>query len=434
MTTIDGIRHDLGGDHITSLMTQVRGPVLVLGDDGSPAGDDAWTLRRASVVVGAGSASDVQAAIRFAAHHRRPVIAAESPAGAPAGSVVIDTSRMREIHIDPETRTARVGAGVCWQQAQQAAAHHDLTGLAASSAATRVVGYTADGGLSPALGRRYGFAADHVRAVELVSADGELRRVDALSEPDLFWALCGGGSGFGVITALEFALHPHARLYGGNLFYAAEHTRPVLDAYRIVAATAPDELTVSFAFLRMPDQPAVPPPLRDRFSLAVRIAWLGPAQQGELLIRPLLDAAPRTLETLTEMPFTGAFSIHGDPVPADGAGRLLDDLTDQTVDTLLAVAGPGRRFPGGVIEVRQLGGALGRAPRRANAVDGRDARFSLFASGLGGLPDPPEFRALLDALDPWTIQRYGLRDRLREIKAAHDPESLFRAASDAAVA
>ncbi|BEL05828.1 FAD-binding oxidoreductase [Actinoplanes sichuanensis] len=390
--------------------------------------DDTAALQRTVAVVGVTSASDVQAAVRSAAYHRRPVIVAESGAGAPAGSVVIDTSRMREIHIDPETRTARVGAGVCWQQAQQAAAHHDLTGLAASSGSTRVVGYTAGGGLSPVLGRRYGFAADHVRAVELVSADGELRRVDAVGEPDLFWALCGGGSELGVITALEFALYPHAHLYGGDLCYAAEHSRAVLDAYREVAAAAPEDLTVSFAFLRMPDLPSVAPTLRGRFGLAVRVAWLGAVQQGEQLVRPLLDAAPRTFENLTEMPFTDAFSVHGDPGPAAATSRLLGDLTDQAVDALLSAAGPGRDFPAETVEVRQLGGALSRSPRRPNAVAGRDARFRLSVSGLDRRTSRPHLRELLDTLSPWIIGPHTVDDRLREIKAAHDPANLFRTA------
>jgi len=460
MTTIDTHPGLLDPSAVAALAAEIAGAVLLPGDEGYEPETHAWNLalsQRPALVVAATSAADVRAAVRFADRHDRPVAVLATGHGAlvPAdGAVLINTRRMNGITIDAAARTAEVGAGVEWQQVVDAAAGAGLAPLAGSSPNVGVVGYTLGGGLSPTLGRRYGWAADHVVSIEVVTPDGELRVADATHEPELFWALRGGKANFGVVTAVRFALVPLTRLYGGGLFFDGEHVTAVLDEYRRLAAAAPDELTVSFAFLRLPDLPFVPPPLRERFSLHVRVSYLGSAQDGERLVAGLRAAAPALLDTLAEMPFTAIAAIHADPVdplPTYERSALLADLPAEAVAALVEAAGPAVATPLLMVEIRQLGGALGRPPAVANAVSHREARFQVFAAAVGapGQGDvfQPAIDGLIGALRPWTtggtqpnfLSAYDTDprhvrtgwdprtyERLVRAKQTYDPRNLFR--------
>ncbi|MET7951096.1 FAD-binding oxidoreductase [Micromonospora sp. NPDC005324] len=447
-------------DLALELAADLQGPVLTPDDAGYAAETATWNLavpQRPSVVVGATSDVEVQAAVRFAARFDLPVAVVATGHGAvhqSDGGVLINTRRMRGIAIDAAERSARVDAGVEWQEVVDAAAAHGLAPLAGSSPNVGVVGYTLGGGLSPSLGRRYGFAADHVTAVELVTADGVLRRVDADDEPELFWAVRGGKGNFGVVTALEFDLMPVSRLYGGGLYFAAEHVGPVLAEYRRLTADAPDELTLSFAFLRLPPLPFLPEPLQGRFSLHVRVAYLGTAEEGERLLTGLRAVGPTLLDTVAEMPFTHIAGIHADPVdplPVYERGAQLRELPAEAVEALVAVAGPQADLPVLMVEVRHLGGALAVDPKVPNAVGNRDAQFNVFAGSPGGPPEAAMLHAAIervtDAVAPWATGRALLNfltaaddtpelvatafepdtyERLRRVKRDYDPSNLFR--------
>lgn len=169
---------------------------------------NAATVHRPDVVLGAADAQDVAAGVRWAAERRLPVSVQSTGHGADSavdGGLLINTRRLQELRIDPVERTARVGAGVKWRSVLEASVPHGLIGLHGSSTDVGVVGYTVGGGL-PVLGRAHGFAADHVRSMEVVTADGALRRIDAEAEAELFALMCGGKGNFGIVTALEFSL------------------------------------------------------------------------------------------------------------------------------------------------------------------------------------------------------------------------------------
>jgi hypothetical protein len=169
---------------------------------------------------------------------------------------------MRRITIDPQLRRAYVEAGVLMQDLVEAAAEHGLATLAGSSPNIGVVGYTLGGGLS-FLSRKYGLACNAVHTIKLVTADGHRHRADHDTEPDLFWALRGGGGSFGVVTALDLQLFPITSVYAGALWYPIDRGADVLHAWRdLTDGNPPDELTTIARFLNLPDIPDILPPLR----------------------------------------------------------------------------------------------------------------------------------------------------------------------------
>src|SRR3954469_11003905 len=243
------------------LMATVVGSVLLPGDAGYDEECAVFNLNHElvpAVIVVAESATDVRAAVAFAARQHRPVLVKSTGhqmVGQAHGAVVIATRRMNDVAIDAVGRTARVGAGAIWSEVVEKAAKAGLAPLNGSNPTVGVAGYTLGGGLSPTLGRSYGYAADHVRSLDVVTADGELRHVDRESEPELFWALRGGKGNFGVVTALEFDLFPVPRLYGGGIYFPGERMAEVLRAWSAWLPGTPETMVSSFAVLRQPPVP-----------------------------------------------------------------------------------------------------------------------------------------------------------------------------------
>jgi FAD/FMN-containing dehydrogenase len=399
---------------IETLADELTGPLLRPGDaayDEEVAGFNTAVVHRPDVVVGATNTRDVQAALRHATERGLPVAVQATGHGATtpfAGGLLISTRRMNAVRIDAREQTATVAAGARWRAVIDAAAPHGLAPLSGSSSGVGVVGYTAGGGL-PVMCRTFGFAADAVRAVELVTADGDVHRLDADREPELFWGICGGKANLGIITAMTIELVPVSTIFGGGIFYAAEHIADVLHAYPGWAATLPETTSTSIAILRLPPTPQVPEPLRGRTVAHLRICHVGDTGDGERLLAPLRTGTPTLVDHVGEMPYTAIDAIHADPdhpVPVCQRGELLHDVTPATIDALLAVAGPDVQAPLVVCELRQMGGALTRGPAAGNAVSGRDAAYCLSAVGML-TPDtaeaaPAALDAVIDAVRRWS--------------------------------
>jgi len=444
---------------VVELAAEVAGPVLVPGDDGYAAECATWNLslrHRPAVVVKATSVADVQAVVRFADQHDLPVAVVTTGHGAfvsADGAILVSMRRMTDVRVDATAATAEVEGGAVVQAVVEEAAKHGLAPLVGSSLNVGVVGFALGGGLSPTLGRRYGFAADHIRSIEIVTPDGALRQVDPEHSPDLFWALRGGKGNFGIVTRVCFGLFPVTTVYGGGLFFAGEHAAAVLAAFRSVTAEAPDGLTLSFAFLRLPSMPLVPEPLRDRFTVHVRVSYVGEPDVCEQLVRPIRDVGPTIMDTVGEMPFPAVASIHSDPVdpvPGYEKAALLEDFPQEAADALIAAAGPAVNTPILMIEIRQLGGALAQEPATPNAVGNRQARFQLFAGTVGAPGMHHVFRssleAVVEAVRPWAagvqvnfLAGYDVTpehvraayepsayERLTALKRWYDPKNLFR--------
>ncbi|MFG1809640.1 FAD-binding oxidoreductase [Streptomyces sp. NPDC049040] len=445
-------------DAVAELAAGVAGEVFRPGDAGYAAESATFNLavtHHPAVVVGAAEAGDVQAAVRFATAHGLAVgvLSTGHQAIVPAdGAVLITTRRMSAVTVDPRSRTAVVQAGARAGQVMDGAVPLGLAPIVGSSPSVGVVGFTLGGGLSPTFGRPFGWAADYVRAIEVVTADGRLRRTTAEQEPDLFWALRGSRSNMGVVTALEVELHDVVRLYGGGLFFSGEDTAAVMHAYHRFTADVPDALTSSVALMRLPDVPSVPEVLRGRFMVHLRIAHLGSAAEGDRLVAPLRQAAPVVLDTLGDMSIADFASIHldpTDPIYFREWTEMLAGLTSEGIDSIVDVAGPGAEDAVEFIELRHLGGALGRQMGMPNAVGSRDADFAVWIMSMGpaseGDPQHAYAERVLARLQPWATGRAYLNfssdttaeeveegytpeayARLRTVKSTYDPANVFR--------
>jgi FAD/FMN-containing dehydrogenase len=449
----------IAGDDVADLRSRVHGPVYLAGDDGLAAEVATWNVaiqHTPAVAVGATCAEDVAAAVSFARSHGLPVAVqatGHGPVRNAAGSLMITTRRMQGVHVDPVRRTARVQAGVKWERVMEAAGEHGLAGMRGSSSDVGVVGYTLGGGLG-SFGRKHGFAADHVRSVELVTADGRIRTVDAETDPELFWAVRGGKGNLGIVTTLEIELLPIRSLVGGGVFFDGEDAAQVLHAYRRWSAELPEEATTSVAIMRMPPLEFIPEPLQGRTVVHVRYAWIGEdLAEGERRVQPMIAAGRVLLGFIGPMLATEMDAIHMDPVdplPAWEKGMGLAELPEEAVDALLAVAGPQVDIPMFIVELRQLGGALARQPQVPNAVAGRSLGWELFllAPGVPELAEitPLVADGLMAAMAPWAASGSLLNhlghvagpedvarayppdvlDRLRAVKRTVDPDNLFR--------
>jgi len=216
-----------------------------------------------AAIVYAQSPGDASEALAFAREHDlRVAVQAtghrETVDG--KGCLVINTSRMKALAVDPASATAFLEAGVKWGEVLAQAQAHGLAPLLGSSGDVGAVGYTLGGGLGW-LARKYGMSVDSVLRFEVVTADGRVLSPSPEENPDLFWALRGGGGGFGVVTGMEIRLHPVARVYAGNLFYPADMAKAVWRRYREWVAHAPDELTSSIVLMNYPPLPQLPPVL-----------------------------------------------------------------------------------------------------------------------------------------------------------------------------
>ena len=449
MTTSDTI----AGHDLETLREAVTGEVFAPGDAGYDQARQAWNLaidERPAVVVMAESAADVAQAVRFARTHGMRIAPQGTGHGAEPleplrGAVLLRTSRMRSVRIDPVSRTARADAGAMWQDVTVPAGEHGLAALAGTSPNVGVTGYTLGGGIGW-LARRYGLAANSVTAAEIVTPSGRFVRTDASHEPDLFWAVRGGGGSVGVVTALEMRLYPVRELYAGALFFPLQRAAQVLHAWRAWTGTVPDEITSLGRILRLPPLPEIPEPLRGRAFALVEAACLGDAGTGSELLGPLRRLGPE-LDTFAIIPAPRLQQLHMDPdqpVPNQGDGAFLADFPDAAIDELVALAGPDADTPLLSIEVRHLGGALARPAPGGGAQPDVGARFLMFAGGFTPTPQlvgtvRSHAQDVKDALAPWhaSYDYYNFEEtpaaastvlpaasyrRLQKIKASYDPD------------
>jgi FAD/FMN-containing dehydrogenase len=439
-------------DLAAELRRRVDGTVIGPGEPDWEVERLGWNLAvdsRPSAVLYVEGVPDVVAAVRFAGDHGLAVTGQPTGHGVTTaldGAIVLRTGRQRGIDLDVERRRVRVEAGVRWQQLNQVLSDTGLTGLPGSTGDVSVVGYTVGGGLSW-FGRRYGLACEQLLAAEIVDASGNQRRITADSDPDLFWALRGGGGDFAVVTAVELALIDAPPVYGGRLSWPIEYAAEVLTAYAAVSSTAPDELTMWAWLLEFPDVDGLPDEIRGQRTVAVDLTYLGDAADCERLLEPMRAALRQPSEdTLAPVPLARVGDIAAepvDPIPALEQVTLLRRFDEEAVNGLLDARPTSEPSPLNVIEFRRLGGALDRSTPHQGAAGPIGQPYLMFTGAVPAGPPEP-VRAAMDrvhtAMTPYDSGRkpYNLGldaelvyppdvlHRLRAVKQKYDPAGVIR--------
>jgi FAD/FMN-containing dehydrogenase len=442
---------------LNEFKSRLRAVVVGPEDPGWNEARRAWNLaveQHPAAVARPESVEDVVAVVEVAREQGLRVAPqgtghGASPRASLEESVLVDMSRMNAVEIDAEGRRARLRAGAQWQHVVGPAAEHGLAGLSGSAPDVCVTGYALGGGVGWML-RRYGLAANSIRAADVVTADGRQVRADAGSEPDLFWALRGGGGSFGVVTALEVELFPVRELYAGVLFWPQERATEVLEAWREWTAGVPDEMSSLGRLLNVPPLEEIPEPLRGRSFVAVEAAWLGDEAGGSEQMAALRELGPE-MDTFAMIAPTGLAALHMDPpepVPGAGDGMLLGDFPAEAARAVVETTGPGTDTPLVSLEVRHLGGAAGRPEPGHGALAAIDASYTMYAVGMAANPEMKN--AVVQRLDqvqaglarwdagsllnfterPADIARMFTDDayrRLRQVKSKYDPDDLIQA-------
>jgi FAD/FMN-containing dehydrogenase len=442
--------------HARALRARLQGDLVLPGDESWDEARLAWNLavdQRPAAVALPETAEDVVAIVDFAREHGLRV--APQGTGHNAGplgwldeTILLKTSRMRRVEIDPESQRARVEAGVLWLEVTEAAAEHGLAALAGSSPDVGVVGYSLGGGLSW-LARKLGLATNNITAIELVTSDGRLVRCDAENEPDLFWALRGGGGNFGVVTSIDFRLFPITEVYAGWLIFPIERAAEVLETWQEWTESVPDEMTSVGRMLNIPPLPEIPEPLRGRSVVVVETIYIGEEADGAELIAPLRALGPE-IDTNAMIPASALQTLHMDPeqpVPGKGDGMMLDAFTPEAIARMAEIVTPDSPLLS--VEVRHLGGAVGRTSPDHGVLASLDGEYLMFAVGIPMTPDMGEaierdVALLQRALARWDAGRMYLNfaeeprsgrslfgedgyARLRRVKTEVDPDNLFHA-------
>jgi FAD/FMN-containing dehydrogenase len=436
----------------------LTGAIVRPGDPGWDDARSAFNLlldQHPAGVAFPANAQDVAAAVAYARRaglRVAPQATAhnQGPLGDLEDALLLNVGRLQEVHVDPGAQRVRVGAGTKWDRVAPRLSAHGLAGLHGSSPDVGIAGYSLGGGMGW-LARKHGLQANAVTALELVTADGNLMRTDAEHHPDLFWALRGGGGNFGVVTAIEFAVHPVDELYAGAMFFPFERASEVLHAWSALLPAQPDELMTWASLMHFPPVPDVPAFARGRSFAVVMGAFLGSETDGRALLEPLrrLGPARDTFATVPPVVLGDLAMDPLDPVPFHLAHQLLDGLPAETIDELIAKVGPGSGYGPALtmLQFRHMGGALAREAPGAGARATLPGEIAMVA--LGAVFDEPSdaaVRAALadveaallphraghypnfvevpaDASDFFDADTWA---RLRQVKALYDPSDVFR--------
>ena len=376
----------LSADILTALRPQLRGSLCLKGEPGYDEARTIWNAmidRRPSAVVRCQGASDVMQAVRFARENGLLVAVrggGHNIAGNAVceGGLLIDLSPMRSVRIDAKKRTARVEPGVTLGEFDKEAQAFGLATPLGINSTTGVGGLALGGGFGW-LSRKFGFTVDSLLAADVVTADGALVQASAAENPDLFWAIRGGGGNFGVVTSFEFQLYPLGpSVTAGLIVHPFARARELLSKYRKVAAEAPDELTIWVVLRKAPPLPFLPAEVHGQDILVFAVCYAGDSTKADAALAPLRALGEPIADVIGVQPYA-AWQTAFDPLLTPGAFNYWKShnfaaLSDQLLDLLVDAVGT---LPTGECEIfiAQLGGASSRVSSEATAYPHRDANF-----------------------------------------------------------
>src|SRR3954447_6948303 len=375
---------------LDELRERMTGVVLLPGDadyDEARQLFNAMIDKRPAVIASCTGAADVAAAVDFARATAMPVSIRSGGHGVSGSAMiddglVIDMSPMKWIEVDADARVARVGAGVTWGELDAATQEHGLAVTGGRVSTTGVAGLTLGSG-SGWLERKCGFTCDNLLAVEAVTSDGRIVRADEERHQDLLWALKGGGGNFAAVTHFELRLHEVGpTLLAGMVVHPPVDPVGVARAFRDFMATAPDEVGGVRAMLTAPHEEFVPEPARGKPMIGLILAYAGPIEEGERVLRPMREYGEPAMDMVGPVPYTALQQII-DPGNQPGhnhywKAEFLDELTDEAIDALMA-RGLDASSPLTATLLQPLGGAAARADAESTPLGRRDADYAYHA-------------------------------------------------------
>src|SRR5215469_4664515 len=345
--------------------------------------------RHPALIVRCADVEDVRAAVTFA---REQDMEASVRSGGHSmagygtndGGLVIDLSLMKAITVDPERRIARIEPGLTWGEVARTLQPYSLVLTSGDTSSVGVGGLLLGGGIGWMV-RKHGLAIDRLRAVELVTADGEILRASADEHAELFWGLRGGGGNFGVATAFEVDLHPARMVLGGAVFYDAAEAESIVRAYARYAASAPDELTTMAMFMAAPPAPFIPPEKQGTAVVALLVCYTGDLAEGTRVVAPLRQLATPIADVISPMPYPAMFALTQEATTRglQHAVRslFLRTLDDEVIHTIVEEAAA-IMSPMTLVQLRVLGGAMSRVATDATAFAHRDKQALVMATSF----------------------------------------------------
>jgi FAD/FMN-containing dehydrogenase len=455
--TLDGGSVGLDDAMIAALRARLRGSLVLAQDADYEAARRVWNGnvdRRPALIVRCADPGDVQSAVDFARINGLLLSVRGGGHSAPGygvndGGMVLDLSPMKQITVDPERRTARVQGGVLWLEMDAATQAHGLAVTGGTVSNTGVGGLTLGGGIGW-LGGLHGATVDNLLSAEVVTSDGKLRRANETEEPDLFWALRGGGGNFGVVTEFEFQLHPVGQVLGGMILHPLEQARDVLRFYRDFVRTLPDEAEVHAGLLAPGGSPM----------LALLVGYNGPIEEGERVLEPLRRFGQPIADSVAPMSYAARQVLLDQPNAIHGLQRywrsaFTEELSDALIDEFLAAAAS-FSSPMNALLMFYIHGEICRRSPSATAFSARRPQWDIDAIGCWTDPSESEthiawVRSAWARLEPHLLGQVYVNHitqddqpekvrasfgenhaRLRRIKKAYDPGNLFRVNSNIA--
>jgi FAD/FMN-containing dehydrogenase len=423
---------------------------------GDPGYDDARCVhnglidKHPALIAQCRSADDIAQAVRFARKNSLEIAVrggGHSVAGRATieGGLMIDLSLMRRVTVDAERRIAVAEGGATWGDLNEATQAHGLATTGGVVSTTGVGGLTLGGGYGWLQGK-YGLSVDNLLSVEIVTAEGRILTASGEQNPDLFWAVRGGGGNFGVVASLRFRLHPVGpTIVGGLVAHPLEKAGEVLRFYRDFTGSLPDELTVQAGVLHAPDGSGVK-------LAAILACHCGPVEEGEAAVRPIKEFGSPTMDALGPMPYAALNSMMDGGFPKGALNywksNFLKEMSDEAIDTITESFARCPALMSGIV-IDHVHGAATRLRAEDAAFPHRSEGYNLLI--LTQWPDPAQteqsiawtresYAALEPYLDARRYVNYMDRDdggaqvataygpnyaRLREIKAKYDPENVF---------
>ena len=449
----------MGEKAVAELKGQVRGDVILPGDeryDEARKVYNAMIDKRPAIIVRCTGIADVIAAVK-AAHADGLEIAVRGGGHSVPGfgtaddALVVDLGRMKGIRVDPAAKTVRAEGGCTWGDFNHATHAFGLATTGGIISTTGIAGLTLGGGIGY-LTRGAGLSLDNLRSADVVLADGSFVTASEAENPDLFWALRGGGGNFGIVTNFEYRLHPIKNIVGGPMFFEVDDARDVMRAYDSYITNAPRELGAFFAWQIAPPLPFIPENRHGDTMCVLVVCWTGAPEQAKRVFAPLRDAAPVVAEYVGPMPYPALNSAFDGLVPPGlqhyWKAVFVKELTGEAIEAHMK-HGPKVPVVNSTVHMYPINGAVHDVAPDATAFGHRDAKYAAVVAGMW--PDPTQNEANIrwvrdyyKALAPHSeeggyinfaagddMNRVGANfgrnyDRLRTVKAKYDPLNVFR--------